>query len=315
MGGSPSSQQVEENIDNATVHDGAKKRIRIDRFISDPQMFRGTTTRGQTLVTEARLWLEKMNNLMDSTDWSDVEMLYVAGDHLTDRARRWWALKSKDIKTWEQFQAAFKEQFLSDLSTNYWKTLQEMRHEDYDSVDEMAIHMEEMFDLIHLNDDAFRLRIFLGALKPAIGYEVEKDPVPETFMDAKVKARKAERTFSKYHIDTGVVYSVAAQGAKVNDNIPPTELKSVSETMMAITDKLERIQVSLAGLERNKNAYRNMDKDANNHRTGIVCFSCGEPGHKSFQCDKKKQGGFTGNNYTPGLNSNPQTSGKGQEQQ
>jgi hypothetical protein len=58
-----------------------------------------------------------------------------------------------------------------------------------------------------------------------------------------------------------------------------------------------------------------MDKDANNHRTGIVCFSCGEPGHKSFQCDKKKQGGFTGNNYTPGLNSNPQTSGKGQEQQ
>jgi hypothetical protein len=314
--GESSSQAVQDLPVTSNNEVQSKKRIRIDRFIRDPQMFRGTASRGQTLVTEARLWLEKMNVLKESSDWSDAEMLYVAGDHLSDRARRWWALKNNEIKTWTQFKEAFTEQFLNDLTTNYWKMLQEMRHEDYESVDDLTIHMEEIFNLMGLTDDAFRLRIFLSALKPAIGYEVEKDPMPDTFDIAKVKARKAERTFYKYNVDTTKVYFASAETHSKLDN-SPKEMKTVAETMMTIAEKLEKIQISMDQLEKQRTPYQGGYRNPtnSNNRGNVYCYACGEDGHKSYQCTNRGQGGPSNFNNGPGQVPTVQQSGKGQEQQ
>jgi hypothetical protein len=201
-----------------------------------------------------------------------------------------------------------------------------MRQVDYLSVDDMAMHMEELFGLIGVTEERLQVLLFLGALKPAIAFELERDCRPQTFNEAAEKAKVIEKNYLRYNIDANRILSTAVSEAD-DMSVRSSEWKSVSDTMKVITDKLERIQVNLVELDKrktqfnNNNQYYNRNNNSNNaakdrpyfNTENIVCFTCGVKGHKSFQCP----GGNLNNNSNPatGSNSVPLNSGKANEQQ
>ncbi|KAK4512303.1 uncharacterized protein ATC70_009916 [Mucor velutinosus] len=298
------------------------------RFLREPRSFDGVNEE------RAATWMSRMNRLKKSARINDEEMLLIVEENLVDKAESWWNVVGSKADTWEKFESLFKAQYLSDLEDRWWSAIYGLKQGDeYRSVDEVAIRMEELFNLLGNKDQGLLVRTFLNAINSNIAYEVEKESKPATFAVAKERARQVEKSQLKY----GVVAS-NRQGAleigplsnmqeQIADNHEITDSNSEISAMssvMSLVDKLEKLSINLVALQeatvnnnKNSNAYGSAPRRS--YSGGIVCFLCGEPGHKKYECTKEmvndaKAPPVTGANSLP-LGTNGKDSGKASEYQ
>jgi hypothetical protein len=228
--------------------DAGNKTKKLIKLIGDPKKFGGYAKDDQSLTTEAHTWLQRMTRLKETAKLDDNEILFVAGEHLVDKAQLWWIVTERKVKKRDEFKAAFNKQYLADKEESYWTMLQELKQENDDSVDNVALKMEELFTLLNLNNNTFQVRTFLGAIKPAIAFEVERENSPKTLDIAKERAKAVEKNLVKYHV--GYKNNSSALSAP-NDHIHGSDSsvasdgwKTAASNMESIANRLERMQIN-----------------------------------------------------------------------
>lgn len=322
----PNSEQVDTSVSK-------KPNWRI----VEPKDFSGVSVVGEDMGNEAFVWLKKMERFKKSIKLSDEEALFVVGDHLTRKAETWFNVIGVKAATWDQFVMLFKKQYLVDQEDKWWFCLQNMKQGEKDSIDDVALKMEELFELLDTKSQVFQVRTFLSAIRPNIGFEVEKDGTPLSFSAAKTKAKQIEKSFLKY--DPARIGAVTSS--------PITDLKSdfiknhtfkneifldtasvANSDVSSLVAKLEQLSINLVKLNEEVNSRSSTNKSfvpQNNvgggNRSNFICYYCRDEGHRKYECPKflRDQAQVpstpaTGSNAIP-IATNVEESGKGNEQQ
>ncbi|KAL7316174.1 hypothetical protein PS15m_005310 [Mucor circinelloides] len=305
------------------------------RFIKEPRAFDGLNEE------RAATWLSRMNRLKRSAKINDEEMLLIVEENLIDKAESWWNVEGSKAENWEKFESSFKNRYLSDLEDRWWSAIYALKQGDeYRSVDEVAIRMEELFNLLGNKDQGLLVWCtFLNAINPNIAYEIEKENKPATFaIIAKERARQVEKSQLKYGVVSTSRQETNELGPKVSSQDLMTDKHDFSDSkseasamssVMSLVDKLEKLSINLVALQdavANNNSRNNLygapsrrPNSEGQPMGGIVCFSCGEPGHKKYECtnvvsNETKAPPTTGSNSLP-LGTNGKDSGKANEYQ
>lgn len=310
--------------------------------VSEPKDFSGICAPGEDLGNEAFIWLKKMDRLKKSAKFSDEETLFLIGDHLTKKAETWFNVVGSKAKTWDTFVVAFKKQYLADQEDKWWYQLQSMKQGANDSIDDVALKMEELFELLENKSKVFQIRTFLSAIRPEIGFEVEKDGTPDSFEDAKLKAKRIEKSLLKYDFSRMITAPVVGntEGVSRKDFFQKNQVLKdsdfsgtasvTSNDMSSLVAKLEQLSINLVKL--NEGAIQrqavsrpvyNVNPSQNNGPRVFTCFYCRDEGHKKYDCpkfirDQNLGNPASGSNAVPiGSNSAVmnEESGKGNERQ
>jgi hypothetical protein len=296
--------------------------------IAEPKVFFGVSS---STGNEAYVWLNKMERIRTTGKLSDEDMLFLIGDYLAEKAETWFNVIGIKAKSWEHFVSLFKKQYLIDQEDKWWSQLQEMSQGPDDSIDDIALKMEELFELLDNKNKAYQVRTFLTAIDSKIAYEVEKDGTPNSFAEAKSKAKQIERILKKYgnnrESDTEVSISSGGRSRLISEDF---DNRSDVSSLVA---KLEQLSINLVKL--NEGVLSNHQQRqygavsaarqgyfgvSNNNRV-YTCYFCNEPGHKKYECPKMpKNDPVTGANAVPigssfVSDSKLNNSGKGNERQ
>lgn len=329
-----------ESIESKTTGNSGKRFGAGVRFMNEPKTFSGDVSN----VNVAINWLKKMSRLKSTCKLTDEEILFVVGDHVSDKAETWWNVVGSKAKTWVDFEKLFKKHYMVNQEDKWWQDLQKVKQgEEYPAIDDVSLKLQELFLLLNNESESFQVRTFLNAIKPQIAYEVERDATPGTFDAAVDKAKQIEKSLNKY----GMVGAVSAANnvqdvSKASETLGVTEEKNFSSkvseasavsSMFSLVDKLEKLSINLVKLnETNKggqsvgasNYVSGQQGSGNGQRRQFTCFYCNQPGHKKYDCPKWIQDNVaTGSNAIPingssgngGSNGNQEQSGKAQEYQ
>lgn len=175
------------------------------RYLHEPKDFAGGND-----YEEAINWLNRMSRIHAMAKLSEEEVLFVAGDHLVEKAATWWKVEGVKCTSWKQFEEAFRQQYLADYEGSWWRQLQAIRQGSGDSIDDVALRMEELFNLLGNKNDTMQVSMFLDAIDPSIAFEVDKDSTPSSLKEARTRAKQVERGIRKYGTRTivsGVVFT------------------------------------------------------------------------------------------------------------
>ncbi|EIE79320.1 hypothetical protein RO3G_04025 [Rhizopus delemar RA 99-880] len=253
------------------------------RYLNEPKCFAGGND-----YEEATTWLDRMARLQAATRMSDEEILFVAGDHLVEKAATWWKVAGKKSTDWKSFEEAFKDQYLADREGSWWRQLQTLKQGPKDSIDDVAFRMQELFDLLGNKNHDIQVSMFLDAIDPTIAFEVDKDVTPSTLRDARARAKQVERSIQRYGARPGPsapvlpdrdVFSVDSRNGYGRD-----DLSSAVSTMFSLADKLEKLTINL--VRANDGMAQENAAASVKPRRGLVCFFCDEEGHKKYDCPK-----------------------------
>lgn len=305
--------------------------------ISEPKDFSGVSVPGEDLGNEAFAWLKKMERLKNSAKLSDEEVLFLVGDHLTKKAETWFNVIGNKASTWTSFITMFKKQYLVDQEDKWWWQLQNMKQREDDTIDDVALKMEELFELLENKSEGFQVRTFLSAIRPDIGFEVEKEGTPINFQDAKSKAKQIEKSLRKYesnrkiggsptYVDKPIEFKTGSYERRSNSGYSDTS-SVVGSEVSSLVAKLEQLSINLVKLNEGVMNRQPMQRVQYNNPSPVsgnrvfTCFYCRDEGHKKYDCPKfirdqnQASSPATGSNNIPLGAVSSQESGKGNEHQ
>lgn len=270
--------------------------------VSVPKDFSGVSIAGEDLGDEAFAWLKKMERLKSSAKLSDEEVLFLVGDHLIKKAETWFNVVGVKATSWDIFVAAFKKQYLIDQEDKWWWQLQNMKQKEDDTIDDVALKMEELFELLENRNAAFQVRTFLSAIRPSIGFEVEKEGTPANFQEAKNKAKQIEKSLRKYEAGKfvdGTVYAekmsnFKSESVKKMNDAGYSDTNSIAGSeVSSLVAKLEQLSVNLVKLnegviqQQRQTAIRPQYNNAVSSGPRVLtCFYCRDEGHRKYDCPK-----------------------------
>lgn len=293
--------------------------------VMEPKEFSGCSLNGEDVGNEALSWLKKVERIKVTGKLSDEETLFFIGDYLIKKAETWYNVVGSKATTWSGFVALFKKQYLIDQEDKWWSELQNMKQGRDDSIDDVALKMEELFILLENKNETYQVRTFLSAIDKKIAFEVEKDGTPLTFDDAKTKAKQIDKSLKKYVMKNGGSFGFTQQDENCDDRNSFLETRSEVSSLVA---RLEQLSINLVKLsETVSSGYSNVNPKASfeskKFSGPFVCYNCGESGHKKWDCpvlikeEKTKNNLGTGSNAIPLNNSrmNNEDSGKDNEHQ
>lgn len=283
------------------------------KFIHEPREFDGSGG-------DAVVWLKRMERLKGSAKLTDEEILYVAGDHLVEKAETWFNVVGSRCKTWDEFVVSFRSHYLQDQEDKWWYQLQNLKQgPEYPSVNDLALKMQELFTFLDNKSESLQVCTFLTAIHKHIACEIEKEGTPKTFETARDKAKLIERSFLKYGAGVNAPFGsdLSSAGSVVG---PSMDTGSVS-SMMSMIDRLEKLSINFIKLDEtlaSRGGSTSMSP-VGSVRRPLVCFFCNKEGHKKPDCPEfknKQVHPATGSNAVEmGSRSGEQASGKDREYQ
>lgn len=309
------------------------------RLFHEPRNFTGDSD-----ADDAVNWLNKMARLKKIAKLSDEEILFIACDHMVGKAELWFKVIGSGCTTWSAFEEAFKSHYLQDQEDVWWQQIHDIKQgAQYPTVSDVALKMQELFDLLGNKSQSFQVRTFLNAIKPDVACEVEKEKTPATFSEAQNKARQIERSMLKYGVaslgrngvaEAPVVNRSSWENKSYQGISANSEISAGASSMFSLVDRLEKLSINLVNLtnavtEKNGVPFANGSRvNVPNNNGGVrrpfTCFFCNKEGHKKYDCpdylaQQRQLGAGVANNASTasGSNSLPlgDKQGKGKEYQ
>lgn len=256
-------------------------------------------------------WLRSIKRLRRG-GISDGSILLVAGSHLKGAAGNWWAEHEDDVVTWQAFEEKFVERYASkSIKRDWWRRLEARKQGEGESVSELVEAQQALFQRLALKDERRKIDLLCKALKDDIGFEVEREE-PETYAKAVDAAKKEESLRIKYKRAQevgGIVgdgtSSEKSSGVVTTRSDRVSEVGSISsfdKALNEMNEKFNRLEINLMErLNRHQgdhgyggNRYGGNGYGGNGYGGGgyaITCFSCGQVGHKAFQCQERREAG------------------------
>ncbi|KAG0925124.1 hypothetical protein G6F32_013671 [Rhizopus arrhizus] len=262
----------------------------------------------------------KLDRLKELARLGDKEALLIAADHLVGKAEMWFDVVCCEIKTWSEFQMAFKKKYCVGLEDMWWGQIRQMKQGDNESVDDVDIKLRELFALVQVTDQRLMVRAFLDAIDPGIAWEVERSSggTGEYDLDDIVaRAARYEMVMQKYR-SKGVVALGSSESIQGERSVgygstynPPShkdhhDAHSVnsSATIDNLLKEFRELKISLVQSAGNQ-------QSSNRNMRGLTCFFCNKEGHKKPECPEwlatRKQ-----DSYATGVNAVPLGAGKDQ---
>lgn len=263
------------------------------KFLSEPKDFHGTSDRNPLS------WLRHLDRIRCGLDLKDEEILLVASTHFQGQAELWWDTVEDSIKTWTQFKEAFRKQFADSLQDRWWSELETMEQEEDQSVDDIALSIQELCRLLDIKDKNYHIRCLLRAMKPEIGYELEKAGVTADWDKVIKAARQVEVVMNKYtkagfsvpnSVPNNRITSIDSATRRSSSNNSDKGIKSDYD-VASIGSSLDELVSGMRALKINL-----VDKQSSTRsstRGPIRCFLCHQEGHKSYECPDNKPGKVT----------------------
>lgn len=290
-------------------------------------MFSGCATEGQDVGAEALSWFNRIERIRITGKLKDEEVLFLVGEYLVKKAETWYNVVGSKAANWDQFSTLFKKQYLVDEEDKWWSMLQNMKQGKNDSIDDIALKMEELFDLLGNTKESYRVRTFLNAIDKKIAYEIEKEGTPSTFKVAKLKAKQIEKSQRKYQVIADPEMSNYFHERSFNGGTD--YYQDNRSEISSLAAKLEQLTINLVKLSDNVNNGRHYSGNSpvvksegqNYPKRKFTCFHCNQEGHKKWECpdlmNNRRQGLGTGSNAIPigAAKSSNESSGKANEHQ
>ncbi|KAG2205305.1 hypothetical protein INT45_008340, partial [Circinella minor] len=276
---------------------------KIFKFISAPGTFSGTK-RGENPT----VWLGEIKRLWQRGNFTDDEVLLIAGSNLKGQAGLWWNSLEDSILTWDAFEEAFRTRFISaEHREAWWSEIEAIKQQDNESVENVAYKLQELFDLVGPVDEIFQIRYFTQAIDPKIAYRMEESGVSTSWKQAVNKAIRIQNAQKKYlssqeltqgqDVKNQVGASVGIPQSAVSSSIKPEDSVSQTNTLLSqVAESLKALQLQL-----NSQTTRGPTPPNYPPRPPPRCWHCGEVG--KWQRTTVKGDTVVPNNYSPG-NSN-----------
>ncbi|KAG1532629.1 hypothetical protein G6F51_013014 [Rhizopus arrhizus] len=267
----------------------------------------------------------KLDRLKELARLGDKEALLIAADHLVGKAEMWFDVVCCEIKTWSEFQMAFKKKYCVGLEDMWWGQIRQMKQGDNESVDDVDIKLRELFALVQVTDQRLMVRAFLDAIDPGIAWEVERSSggTGEYDLDDIVaRAARYEMVMQKYR-SKGVVALGSSESIQGERSVgygstynPPShkdhhDAHSVnsSATIDNLLKEFRELKISLVQSAGNQ-------QSSNRNMRGLTCFFCNKEGHKKPECPERlatrKQDSYATGVFEVPLNpQNPSNTQKG----
>ncbi|KAL9536662.1 hypothetical protein MBANPS3_012472, partial [Mucor bainieri] len=221
---------------------------RLNRLITGPRNFSeectdskgNTITSGAQVETNAKFWLRRMNEMKGNCDLSDKEMLFVAGDKLTNNAERWWDMCYDDITTWQEFEVAFKAQFMDEDIEKYGNELDALKQKKGEAVQQISTQFKALLHLVgdKYNPDREQVRCYLYTISSEIARDiVKRDGKPTTLANAISSAKQVESANLEFTDPKNVPYSKKEREVETSSSSSSTAPPEV--TASTIPDHLD----------------------------------------------------------------------------
>lgn len=268
------------------------------RFLNDPENFSGSASGVKPLN-----WIKRLQRLKELAELTDKEMLLIASDHLTGKAENWYeVVASKKCSTWLEFVGAFKMKYCEDQDDRWWRELNSLRQLSDETVEDVDVRLRELCALLEIDDDRTMVRAFLDAINEDIAYEVERENIKngkrllKSYDIVVSAATKLERVKTKYHRQIGG--SSVVNPSVATPSVVAPSAGSESGTINDLLNEFRQLKISMLNAAERNGPSAVTGNQANVLNTSvpvrqIVCYDCGEPGHKRYQCPRRNASSTT----------------------
>lgn len=270
--------------DTRSVQDSSSaalsRKSKISKFLAEPKDFSGVDDKNPLT------WLKHLGRIRKGLELKDEEILLVASSHLVGRAALWWDAIEDDVTSWTKFEEKFKKQFAASLEDKWWAKIQTREQGDDETVDDVALSLQELFKLVNVTDESFHIRCLVQSLKFEIAYELEKTGLPKTWDAVVREARKIELVMSKYRkpgfasnqVPTSDVGHRPWQGkaASVTSSKESVVSDDIGSTLSELVQGMRSLKINLV----------DKAQQPNKKWKPFKCFNCAEEGHRASDCPK-----------------------------
>lgn len=328
-------------MENSSSIKTNSRNNRVNNLISGPRNFAGEFrdskgdmhTSGVEVEASAKFWLRRMNEIRDNCQLSDREILFVAGDKLVGNAERWWDMCYDNINNWEEFEVAFKAQFMDEDIEKYWSELDTLKQQNNETIEQISTRFKALLHLVGDKDipEREKVRRYLHTIHSNIARDiVKKEGKPMTLAAAILSAKQVESANLEFN-SNDLGYDTKRRDIDINNSNKNKENERQETSQHSTTDDSsasviseltkEIAQLKIFVVEMQQQQQQQKQQQRNNYQSGNygrgyqqqqyqqyprnnntgprLCFNCHSPDHLQYECPQPPQ---------------QQQQGKGQEQ-
>lgn len=267
-----------------SVQDSFSRKSKISKFLEEPKDFSGVDDRNPLT------WLKHLGRIRKGLELKDEEILLVASSHLVGRAALWWDSIEEEVFTWAKFEERFKKQFAASLEDKWWAKIQTREQGDEETVDDVALSLQELFRLVNVTDESYHIRCLVQSLKFDIAFELEKNGLPKTWDAVVREARKIELVMSKYHKPGFSSQKVPT--ADVGHRPWQEKMSSAGSSKGSVASDTWGSTLSelVEGMRTLKINLVDKAQQPNKKWKPFKCFNCAEEGYRASDCPQAGKG-------------------------
>ncbi|KAG1123401.1 hypothetical protein G6F42_010584 [Rhizopus arrhizus] len=320
-------------MENSSSTKTTSRNNRLSNLISGPRNFAGEFrdgkgdihTSGAEVEASAKFWLRRMNEIRDNCQLSDREILFVAGDKLIGNAERWWDMCYDNINNWEEFEIAFKAQFMDEDIEKYWSELDTLKQQNNETVEQISTRFKALLHLVGDKDipEREKVRRYLHTIHSNIARGiVKKEGKPITLATAILSAKQVESANLEFN-NNDLGYDTKRRDIEINNSNKNKESERQEASMhntaddsasviSELTKEIAQLKIFVVEMQQQQQQkqQQKQQQQRNNYQNGNygrgyqqqyqqyprsnntgprLCFNCHSPDHLQYECPQPPQ--------------------------